>query len=171
MPKTPPNVGRVHKGVRDGGRFKAIHKGANLSDADSPTMGIDIILGKLGSITKDQLTQLGTEWSNSFTVHTAKQLAERNDTIKAMFDARDQLEPGVWEVAENHARQLVSKVIGRQPDFAVGFISSWNAIKDAVSATLVKDDLTDKQYKRLVTPWTNVMETAEGGEDVQAKSS
>jgi len=160
---TPHDRSRVGKGVPTGGQFKNERRKPNLAVSDSSfgkyTAEVDEILNALDSVTEEQLAQLATEWDSAFTVHTDEELVERNEMRTAIFEAVEaEIDDDLLQVVEYCARQQVKKVIGRAPDYAPDFIASWNAIRDAISATLVQDSLTTQQFSALRKPWAVVME-------------
>jgi hypothetical protein len=159
----PKDRSRVNKGTPTGGQFKAERRKPNLAVTDNRfgkyTDEVDVILNTLDSVTEVQLNQLATEWSRAFTANTDEELAERNETRTAMFKAvKTEVGDDLLQVVEYFARRPVKKVIGRAPDYAPGFMASWNAIRDALSATLVQDSLTKQQFSALRKPWDVVME-------------
>lgn len=163
------HIARKGPGAENPGHFAASTRGVRLPIMTENRFGkhtaeVDAILDKLEFVTEGQLNQLATEWSSAFSADTDEELNDRNEMRVAMFQAvKSQVEDDLLEVVEYFARQSVKNVIGRAPDYAPGFIASWNAIRDAVTANLVRDSLTERQYDKLMQPWANVMDQPHEG--------
>lgn len=109
-------------------------------------------------MTVEQIKELGVARSDTFTVETDKELTERNNTRDAMFEARKGAACAAsWDAVRTPLREAVQKSISRDPEDDFEFITSWNAIREAVSATITQDLLTFEQHKTLVALWENVL--------------
>jgi hypothetical protein len=165
----PKHIKRKGPGAENPGHFAASTRGVRLPVMTENRFGkhtaeVDAILNKLEFVTEAQLNQLAAEWSRAFSVDTDEELDARNEMRTAMFQAvKSQVGDDLLEVVEYYARQPVKNVIGRAPDYAPGFIASWNAIRDAISANLIRDSLTEKQYDKLMQPWANAMDQPHEG--------
>jgi hypothetical protein len=119
---------------------------------------VTTILTRIESLTSAQFKQLGVWWSAAFTVETDDELAERNTTRSAMFEAREGAAcVASWNAVRTPLWKAVQKSIGRDPEGDVEFIASWNAIREAVSVTITQDVITLEQYRKLIGPWENVV--------------
>lgn len=131
---------------------------ANTGRYGPHTAEIECIIARVKTLTIDEIEQLGLEWSNVFSVETDAELAERNETRSEMFRARKTIEcRDAWCVVYPALQSAFKQSLGIDPEHAVGFVASWNAIRDAASATITQDLLSTERYRYLVSPWEFVV--------------